>query len=151
MMTDADIVRRQRWMAALAKARPEEIEAVWAGLPRQPAYRLLRPVETGMVMVRGRAGGTGRRFNIGEMTVTRGAVQIESGTNGYSYVAGRSQRQAELAAVLDAVLQDAPAGDDLESAVVAPLTAAQEERRRIAAGKTAATKVDFFTVVRGED
>ena len=56
-------------------------------------------------MARGRPGGDGAPFNLGEMTVTRCTVRLEDGTVGHAYVAGRDMRQAELAAVLDAVLQ----------------------------------------------
>ena len=66
----------------------------------------MRGPETGLVMVRGRAGGSGSPFNLGEMTVTRCTVQLGSGTAGHAYIAGRDERQAELAAVADALLQD---------------------------------------------
>ena len=151
MTTPPDTSRRQRWMATLAKARPAELEAAWTGLADRPGYRVLRNAEPGMVMVRGRAGGTGARFNLGEIVVTRSAVQLDSGTTGHAYVAGHNARHAELAALFDALLQEAGRTVYLETAVIAPLAAAQAERHRIAAVKAAATKVDFFTVVRGED
>jgi len=103
-----------------------------------------------MVMVRARAGGTGQRFNMGEMTVTRCTVRLDDGTVGHAYVAGRDLRHAELAAVLDALLQNDARREAIEDAVIGPLAAAQQAERASAARKAAATKVDFFTMVRGE-
>jgi alpha-D-ribose 1-methylphosphonate 5-triphosphate synthase subunit PhnG len=138
---------RRRWMAILAKARLAEVEAAWAGFPESPGYRLLRGPETGLVMVRGRIGGSGAPFNLGEMTVTRCTVELErGGATGHSYVAGRSERHATLAAVFDALLQDDAAGPAVNA--VERLAAAQEERRREAAAKVATSRVEFFTMVR---
>ena len=142
---------RQVWMAALAKARIDELEGVWCDLPDKPEFRFLRPPEAGLVMVQSRAGNTGRRFNLGEMTVTRCAVRINTGQTGVAYVAGRDFRHAELAAICDALLQDPSRRPGVERRVVNPLLAAQAERRRLSAAQTAATKVDFFTMVRGDD
>lgn len=146
-----DAEPRREWMSVLAKAGLDELEAAWAGLPARPAHRPLRPAETGMVMVRGRAGGTGARFNLGEMTVTRCAVEV-AGRVGLGYVAGRSARRAELAALLDGVLQDdAAARRDLREAVLAPLRQAQAGRRAAAEAEAASSRVEFFTMVRGEN
>ena len=142
---------RQRWMAVLAQASPEELERRWQEVPAQPPYRMLRPPETGLVMVRGRAGGTGMRFNVGEMTVTRCALELDGGAVGVAYVRGRDRRHAELAAMLDALLQDPARRDDLERTVVAPLAEAQTARRRAAAERVAPSRVEFFTMVRGDD
>jgi alpha-D-ribose 1-methylphosphonate 5-triphosphate synthase subunit PhnG len=142
---------RRRWMAVLAQASPDELEGRWRDVTAAPPHRMLRPPETGLVMVRGRAGGTGARFNVGEMTVTRCAVELEGGAVGVAYVRGRDRRHAELAAVLDALLQDPARHDDLEHAVVAPLAAAQTARRRAAAERVAPSRVEFFTMVRGDD
>jgi len=138
-------------MAVLAQASPEELERRWQEVPAQPPYRMLRPPETGLVMVRGRAGGTGMRFNVGEMTVTRCALELDGGAVGVAYVRGRDRRHAELAAMLDALLQDPARRDDLERTVVAPLAAAQTARRRAAAERVAPSRVEFFTMVRGDD
>jgi alpha-D-ribose 1-methylphosphonate 5-triphosphate synthase subunit PhnG len=142
---------RRRWMTVLAQASPDELERRWRETPTQPAHRLLRPPETGLVMVRGRAGGTGMRFNVGEMTVTRCAVEVDGVAVGVGYVRGRNRRHAELAAVLDALLQDPARHDELERVVVAPLADAQAARRRAAAERVAPSKVEFFTMVRGDD
>ncbi|HEY7654079.1 MAG TPA: phosphonate C-P lyase system protein PhnG [Methylomirabilota bacterium] len=142
---------RARWMSALARAEPAAIEAAWEGLAPRPQYRLLRPPETGLVMVRGRAGGTGAPFNLGEMTVTRCSVELEGGRVGHAYVAGRDRRHAETAAVFDALLQDEARRADLEARVVQPLVRAREARQRESRTRVAATRVEFFTMVRGEE
>ena len=102
-------------------------------------------------MVRARAGGTGLRFNVGETTVTRCAVQLVDGPVGHAWVRGRDARHAERAAVLDALLQDGGRRAELEAGVIEPLARAREARRRAATVRAAATRVDFFTMVRGED
>jgi alpha-D-ribose 1-methylphosphonate 5-triphosphate synthase subunit PhnG len=138
-------------MSVLAQATGAEIERAWQALPERPEYRMVRRPEVGLVMVRGRAGGSGAPFNLGEMTVTRCTVDLPSGMAGHGYVAGRNARHAELAAVFDALLQDPLLTTSLEEAVVAPLEAGQCERRRQVAARSAPTRVEFFTLVRGDD
>ena len=142
---------RRRWMSVLAQAPVSEVEAHWRAVANPPAYRMLRWPETGLVMVRGRAGGTGTRFNVGEMTVTRCALQLEGGAVGLAYVRGRDRRHAELAALFDALLQDPARRDALERAVVTPLAGAQAVRRLAAAERVAPSRVEFFTMVRGDE
>ncbi|MGK7866568.1 phosphonate C-P lyase system protein PhnG [Falsiroseomonas sp. E2-1-a20] len=139
---------RRRWMSILARADATEIVARLEAMPPAPPHRRLRGPETGLVMVRGRAGGDGAPFNLGEMTVTRCAVRLEDGTVGHGYVAGRDVQQAELAALLDALMQDAARRPALEAAVIAPLEAAQAERRAGRARRAAATRVEFFTMTQ---
>jgi alpha-D-ribose 1-methylphosphonate 5-triphosphate synthase subunit PhnG len=141
---------RSRWMGVLAKASPGEIAAAWERLPEKPAYGFLRKPETGLVMVRGRMGGDGSPFNLGEMTVTRCSVRLGDGTVGHAYIAGRDRAHAERAAVLDALMLQAARRPSIEDGVIGPLSRAQGERREAASRKAAATKVDFFTLVRGE-
>ena len=142
---------RKAAMAALANAPGETLKALWdeAGLPRD-AQRLRGP-ETGLVTVRGRIGGVGAPFNFGEATVTRATVRVEGGAVGHAYALGRDKEKALLSAIADALWQDASRRDDIETRIITPLRAAQgqaDDRRR---AETAATKVDFFTMVRGED
>ncbi len=139
---------RRNWLSILAKARPAEVSAAWDALAEAPTYSALRAPETGLVLVRGRMGGAGDAFNMGEMTVTRAAVRLDSGETGIGYVAGRDRRHAELAAAVDAMMQAPALRPVVEGAVVAKLARAQAERRDTAARKAAATKVDFFTMVR---
>ncbi len=138
-------VRRQ-WMAVLARASAEEIAALLDRHAAIPAYTKLRGPEAGLVMVRGRTGGGGSPFNLGEMTVTRCTIRTESGQVGHAYVTGRDARQAELAAVVDAMLQDPSQASALQANVIAPLAEAQQLRRTTIASKAAATKVQFFAM-----
>jgi len=146
---------RRRWMSVLAKASVAELEQAIASVrdtPGEvPAYRLIRRPEVGMTMVRARAGGTGRAFNLGEMTMTRCTLRTDDGLVGTSYVAGRSQRHAELAALFDALLQDPERQSQVMALVIDPLARTQDLRRNRRVERSAATRVDFFTVVRGED
>ncbi len=143
----AERTARQRWMAVLAKAEGSAIAARLDTLGPLPSHRRLRGPETGLVMVRGRQGGDGAPFNLGEMTVTRCAVQLEDGTVGHAYVTGRDGWQAELAALADALLQDAAWHGSIHDAVIAPLAAAQAEAAAREARRAAATRVDFLTMV----
>ena len=137
---------RQRWMAVLARADAEAIEARLGDAPPLPPHALLRGPDTGLVMVRGRAGGDGAPFNLGEMTVTRCAVRGENGVVGHGYRAGRDRRAAELSAALDATLQDPARRAALLDAVVEPLAAEQDAERASVARRAAATRVRFFTM-----
>lgn len=140
---------RRRWMGILARADINDLESAWDALEHKPNYEFLRGPETGLVMVRGRAGNVGKRFNLGEMAVTRCAVRLEDETVGLSWVMGRSKRKAELTAAFDGLLQNEALRPLLEARVLAPL----DERRqlRLAQQRTLAeeTTVDFFTLVRG--
>ena len=142
---------RRHWLGVLARAPLAEIERHWHGLEPKPGFGWLRPPETGMVMVRGRIGGTGDPFNLGEMTVTRCAVCLADGATGLGYVKGRSARHAELMALLDAMLQTPSKGEPLRRAIIAPLEDADRLRAESQAAKVASTQVEFFTVVRGAD
>jgi alpha-D-ribose 1-methylphosphonate 5-triphosphate synthase subunit PhnG len=133
---------RRHWMAVLARASGEEIAAL---MPDLPAHERLRAPETGLVMVRGRAGGDGNAFNLGEMTVTRCAVRLGEMV-GHAYVAGRDKRQAELAAILDAALQDPARRAALMATVIAPLETRQNAAREAEARRAAATKVEFLAM-----
>jgi alpha-D-ribose 1-methylphosphonate 5-triphosphate synthase subunit PhnG len=143
-----DTAERRRWMAVLARASAADIERHLADLPPAPPHVTLRGPETGLVMVRGRAGGDGAPFNLGEMTVTRCAVRLPDGRVGHAYVAGRDARQAELAALCDALLLGGADRRAVEAAVIAPLAAAQREKRTAEAARAAATRVSFFTMAQ---
>lgn len=134
-------------MGLLARAAPDHLARL---VPDLPPHALLRAPEVGAVMVRGRQGGTGAPFNLGEMTVTRCAVRLACGTVGHAWVQGRDKGHARRAAVVDALLQTGGAAE-LAQAVLAPLAAEEGARRAATARKAGATRVEFFTLVRGED
>lgn len=141
---------RKAWMGLLARAPGADLNRLWSWAGLAPDYAHLRPPEVGGVMVRGRAGATGAPFNLGEMTVTRCAVRLADGTVGHGYVQGRGKTHATQAALVDALMQGAEA-EILRAAVLSPLQEAEDARRSARAARAAATKVDFFTMMRGED
>lgn len=141
---------RKAWMSLLAKAPEGEAAQLLDAAMARPALTFLRPAEIGSAMVRGRAGGTGAAFNLGEMTVTRCALQLQDGTVGHAYIQGRRKSDAEAAALIDALMQTDQAAV-VQSQVLDPLAEKRRAAQEGRAAKAAATKVDFFTMVRGED
>ncbi|MDV7340325.1 phosphonate C-P lyase system protein PhnG [Terasakiella sp. A23] len=148
---DAALQQRQHWISILARSSAEELQSFWDGLSLTQSYRPLRQPETGLLMVRARAGGVGQRFNLGETTVTRCSVSLESGEIGHSYVTGRDKRHAELAAAFDGLLQNPDWHTRVMEDVVSVIERRLKETRKTREAKVASTKVDFFTMVRGED
>ncbi|WP_029582160.1 phosphonate C-P lyase system protein PhnG [Bradyrhizobium sp. URHD0069] len=142
-------VQRQAAMAALAHSDGGEIAGRLAAIAL-PAYENLREPENGLVMVRGRIGGDGAPFNLGEATVSRAAVRLATGEVGFGYTLGRDGQKARLIALCDALLQSNEFADTVEATVLTPLRAAMLSRGNQKAAEAAATRVDFYTLVRGE-
>jgi alpha-D-ribose 1-methylphosphonate 5-triphosphate synthase subunit PhnG len=143
--------KRRAAMAVLAESATAEIAGLLDRLGPLPAHDDLRTPENGLVMIRGRIGGDGARFNLGEATVSRAVVRLASGEMGFGYVLGRDGGKARLIALCDALVQTHAFSAAIESKVIAPLRARLEAQRDVHARQVAATKVDFFTLVRGED
>ena len=150
MMENTENRARQKWMGTLAKAPEAMLSDVWKAAHLAQSFKWLRAPEVGAVMVRGATGGTGAAFNLGEMTVTRCSLQIESGAVGHAYIAGRNRSKAEIAAQCDALMQT-DAAADVQRQILDLIEANLLADRKSSAAKAAATKVDFFTLVRGED
>jgi alpha-D-ribose 1-methylphosphonate 5-triphosphate synthase subunit PhnG len=144
--SDQPHAARRHWMAVLARADSVTIAELLGTSDGIPEYQRLRGPDTGLVMVRGRAGGGGAAFNLGEMTVTRCTVRTDTGFVGHAYVAGRDERQAEMAALADALLQDPARQPRLLATLIEPLAAAQQAGRDATAAKAAATRVQFFAM-----
>jgi alpha-D-ribose 1-methylphosphonate 5-triphosphate synthase subunit PhnG len=144
-----DVARRKAAMAVLALAASEDIAARLEAIDL-PAFENLREAESGLVMVRGRVGGDGAPFNLGEATVSRAAVRLASGEVGFGYALGRNRDKALMIALCDALVQTSMFAEAVETRVIAPLRAAHLAGQRQKAARTAATKVDFYTMVRGE-
>ena len=141
-----DQAQRRHWMGVLARAEAAAIRACLAQAPPLPPHTRLRGPEVGLVMARGRQGGDGAPFNLGEITVARCSVRSADGHVGHAYATGRDLDQAELAAVLDAALQDPALRPALLEAVIQPLAAAQAAAAAADAARAAATRVEFFTM-----
>jgi alpha-D-ribose 1-methylphosphonate 5-triphosphate synthase subunit PhnG len=146
-----EIAARRALMGMLAQATRDELAGGLAAIGGTPKHSELRPAETGLVMLRGRIGGDGAPFNLGEATVTRAALQLPSGETGFSYVLGRDREKARLAALVDALWQSADKRADVEREIVTPIRERIERERAQSRAETAATRVDFFTLVRGEN
>lgn len=140
----------RRGVMALA-ARATAVELAPVAAIAGPGVADLRPPEIGLVMVRGRIGGDGAPFNLGEATVTRAAVRLADGVTGFAHRLGRDPAAARAAALLDALWQDATLRPRLDREVLAPIRARLAATAATRAAETAATRVDFFTLVRGDD
>ena len=141
--------QRQAAMAVLAHSAAADIAGCLVAIA-VPAYEDLREPENGLVMVRGRIGGDGAPFNLGEATVSRAAVRLSTGEVGFGYTLGRDRQKARMIALCDALMQSNEFADALEENVLTPLRAAMISVRNRKAAETAATRVDFYTMVRGE-
>lgn len=147
----AETEARRAMMALLSRAAPARLATLWGesglALPSEP----VRGPETGLVTMRGRMGGGGAPFNLGEATVTRATVRLPGGEIGHSYALGRSSEKARIAATIDALWQQARRRGEIEARILAPLRQEQADAAERLSSEVAATKVDFFTMVRGED
>jgi alpha-D-ribose 1-methylphosphonate 5-triphosphate synthase subunit PhnG len=151
MHDEEDNALRRNRMAVLARSRTDRLRELWAALDLAPSYRALRGPECGLVTLRGRVGGSGEPFNFGEVTVTRASVRLEDGSVGHAVALGRDGDKARISALVDAVCRMPSTAALVDTRMIAPLRqelgSADETRRR----EAAATRVDFFTMVRGED
>src|SRR6266852_6810818 len=139
--------QRQAAMAVLAHSDAADIAGHLAAIAL-PAHENLREPENGLVMVRGRIGGDGAAFNLGEATISRAAVRLSSGEVGFGYTLGRDREKARMIALCDALVQSEEFSAALETGVLAPLRAAMLARHLQKAAGEAATRVDLYTMVR---
>jgi alpha-D-ribose 1-methylphosphonate 5-triphosphate synthase subunit PhnG len=149
--TEDQTAARRRAIGLLARALASELTGPLAERFPDHGARDLKPVETGLVMLRGRAGGDGAPFNLGEATVTRAVVELPGGERGYAHVLGRDAERARLAAIFDALWQKPHQRLTVETCVLKPIASRLEAARARRDAETAATRVDFFTLKRGED
>ena len=138
-------------MAVLAEGDAAEIQRLLTEFGPLPAHEDIRNAESGLVMVRGRIGGDGAPFNLGEATVSRAAVRLATGEVGFGYVLGRDHTKARLIACCDALMQRDEHRDTVEKVVLAPIRDRMQSARQVKREQAAATKVEFYTLVRGED
>lgn len=146
---DPQQTRRRDAMSVLAHTPTQRIAGCLETIDI-PAHEAIRRPENGLVMVRGRIGGDGAPFNLGEASVSRAAVRLASGEVGFGYVLGRDGEKAKLIALCDALIQSTDLTTEIEQKVIAPLRHEMETARAHRAAETAATRVDFYTLVRGE-
>ncbi|MDE8602158.1 phosphonate C-P lyase system protein PhnG [Marinomonas sp. RSW2] len=142
---------RQHWMSVMAKSNSDSLIKLSNVYMDQQDFENIRPAEVGLTQIRGRMGGTGSQFNVGDMTITRCVVQSAKGHYGHSYIAGRDKNHALRAAQLDAMLQDPTHQHSLMENIIQPLAHTLATQQAQKANNVAQTKVNFFTLVRGED
>lgn len=145
-----DQTARQDWMGLMARAPAGRIAELLTHANIATQTEWVRQPEIGSVMVQGRTGGTGAPFNLGEITVTRCALRIPSGEVGHAYIQGRRKDDARAAALVDALMRTENA-ESMKRAILDPLRLEESARKQARAEKAAATKVEFFTMARGED
>lgn len=148
-----DHAARARWMSLLARAPSGALREAAERYGALPQFQWLRRPQTGLAVVRARTGGTGSQFNLGDMSLCRCALRIDSGEMGVAYVAGRDAQHAQWAALFDALLQssDAERVEKVTQSVLRPIEHALEQQRATVAAQAQSTKVDFMTMVRGEN
>ena len=135
----ADTATRQHWMSVLAHSQPAELAARLNALNITADYEVIRAAETGLVQIQARMGGTGERFFAGDATL------------GYSWVQGRDKQHAERCALIDALMQQSRHFQNLSETLIAPLDADRMARIAARQAEVNASRVDFFTMVRGDN
>ena len=143
--------KRQYWMSVLSRADVDALERHLVENNDLPSFDFLRKPETGLIMMRARAGGSGQRFNFAEATMTRCSVSVEGGYVGHGYVLGRNKRHAEIAALLDAILQSETEKHGSHWQFIRSLASQQEDLHRSRSRKVASTKVNFLTLEQEEE
>lgn len=146
---NSKLAERKAAMAVLAHSNAADIARSLDAIAL-PVHENLREAENGLLMVRGRIGGDGAPFNLGEATVSRAAVRLSTGEVGFGYTLGRDRQKAQMIALCDALIQSVDHAGPVEAKVLAPLRAQLTAERKRRAKETAATRVDFYTLVRGE-
>lgn len=143
------IEKRKSWMSLLATSNQSDLLNLWEQKKIKVNYVWLRTPEIGSIMAQGRMGVTGDKFNIGEVTITRCSLKLNCGTIGHSYVQGRSKKKAEISALCDALMQT-KMSKEINKNIIIPLEKIKKDNKHKILSKAEATKVDFFTLVRGE-
>ncbi len=145
-----DEKNRKNALSILAKSALSNIVECWDSVDIDPVFSFLKKPEVGMVMVRAKAGGDGQQFNMGEMTVTRCVIQLDSKEIGYGYTSGRNPKKSKIIAVIDACFQVNTLNKTIENNIISPLENILMEKESKQKNKVDSSKVDFFTMVRGE-
>jgi alpha-D-ribose 1-methylphosphonate 5-triphosphate synthase subunit PhnG len=146
-MTPNTIEQRREWISLLGSADPRFLEDQKKNLNLDLAPDYMVPPETGMVMMQARQDGAGNRFNLGEVTVSRCILKVND-VMGYAMVMGPDLHHAELAAFFDALFQMPDL--DLRNALVSELRRMKNKRHAQDAAEVQTSKVEFFTMKRGE-
>lgn len=150
-MTSPTPLSRQGWMRLLALAPEKMLQEHLAPLAQKINYVYLRKPELGLLMLEGKTQAT--RFNLGEMLVTRCSIRLHEpkDVQGFSWIAGNRPEHAFLAALGDALMQVSTHADALHRGLFAAIRTYEKKRALLHRQKFAPSRVQFFTMVRGED
>lgn len=140
---------RKDWLRIIAHANQEDMCAKWQALGLEVSAQWLREPEIGLLPMQARMGNTGSKFLFGDATITRAVVEV-AGKTGYAFILGRNKQAAKCAALIDALMQDSAHQAHISSAILVPLAQATKDTHAQQHAEVAQTKVDFFTMVRGE-
>ena len=138
---------RRDWLATLVRVPANEVIA--ASNEFDFSMVVLKGPEVGLLMINGRIHSTGRPFHLGEVSLTKCVLKDDQGLLGYGHIIGRNKQQAKAIALFDLALQR---NDSAEAALIR-LNAWKEDVAEIDAMESETveeTRVDFFTMVRGE-
>lgn len=141
---------RKKWIGLLGCADPKDLEAARDDLTEGLDIRYVVKPETGMIMVQAKSDGSNARFNLGEVTVSRCVLDVKNKYTGTAWIMGSDLRHAELAALFDGLLQDPDYHDLLASTLMKDLKKKQAAKNRQLAEDASDTRVEFFTLKRGE-
>ncbi|OGR22464.1 MAG: phosphonate C-P lyase system protein PhnG [Desulfobacterales bacterium RIFOXYA12_FULL_46_15] len=141
---------RENWIGLLGSADLADLEAGFEELNGGCDYVCIIGPETGMLMVQAKTDGSGSRFNLGEMTVTKCVLELKGQYLGTGWVMGSDFRHAELAALFDGLLQDPDHHDRLMATLIQRLEEKERVKRDHLLKDVSDTKVEFFTLKRGE-
>ncbi len=148
--SDSATKLRQAWLRELACSHFDDLVELFDGVitPLNVQFRDLKKPEVGLVLVAGRVGAIGDPFGVGEVTVSRCVIELD-GVTGVGYIRGRNPHHARMIAVIDALLQGERA-DIAKRLVVDPLVERRQQRERSRSAEVNASRVEFFTLVRGD-
>lgn len=147
---DSTQKERKEWIGLLGSADPKDLEAAKKEYAQGVKITHVVTPETGMIMVQAKADGSNGRFNLGEVTVSRCVLEVKKTYMGTAWVMGSDLRHAELAALFDALLQDPATHDPLANTLIKKLKIKQTAKNERMAQDAADTRVEFFTLKRGE-
>jgi len=147
---DFDNKQRQEWIALLAKADPFLLKKAEKQLGKGIEYAYITKPETGMIMVRARADNKKSGFCLGEISVTKCILKIEKKIMGYAMVMGSDHDHAKNAALFDGLLQIPEYSSKLMQTLIPELKKISRNEKKKQAKQNQDTKVEFFTMKRGE-
>ena len=141
---------RQNWIRILSGADTSRLILEYKKLAISVPHTTISGPETGLIMVQARADGSGPRFNLGEMSVSKCLLKVDDRYLGYGMVMGSEPEHARLAALFDGLLQHPDFSSQLKRDLIQKLEQEQKEAEKKMTQETGKSRVEFFTMKRGE-